>query len=146
MAITVKQFGKGLQAVLAGSVDLNSDTFKLTLHTNAWTPNQDTNDFYDDATNELATANGYTAGGVTLATPTLSYDSATQQVRWDVDDPSWTFTAAQTWRYAAIRKARGGAASADELIAYLDWATDQTVNGPYSIQIDPAGLLYWDVT
>lgn len=146
MAITPKWFGLGMKAIAAGSVDLDTDTFKLTLHTATYTPNQDTHDFYDDATNELATASGYTSGGVTLTGLALAYDATSQQVRWDFNDPSWTFTAAVTWRYGVIRKARGGAASADELVAYLDWGSSQTVSSPYSPQLDPAGLLYIDVT
>lgn len=146
MAIGVKQFGQGNLKMVTGSIDLDTDTFKLTLHTATWTPNQDTNDFYDDATNELATASGYTSGGVTLASVAVTYDSASQQVRFDVADPSWTFSANVTWRYGLVRKARGGAASADEVLAYLDWATSQTVSGTYTITIDANGLLYWDVT
>lgn len=146
MAITVKQFGLGMKFITIGSIDLDTDTFKLTLHTATWTPNQDTNDFYDDATNELATASGYTAGGVTLASIAVTYDSASQQVRFDVADPTWTFSGSVTWRYGLVRKARGGAASADEVLCYLDWATNQSVSGVYTITIDANGLLYWDVT
>lgn len=147
MAITPKVYGKGMQFTVIGSVDWDTDTFKLTLHTVTWTPNQDTNDFFDDATNELTTANGYTAGGVTLASLAVTYDSASQQVRWDFADPAWTFTGAGvTWRYGVVRKARGGVASADELLAYLDWGTSQTVSSQYTLVIDPTGLLYIDVT
>lgn len=146
MPVTPKWFGLGLKAVMGGTVDLDSDTIKMTLHTATYTPNQDTHDFFDDATNELSTANGYTAGGVTLAGKALSYDAASQQIRFDFDDPSWTLTGAITWRYAVIRKARGGAASADELIGYLDWGSSQTQSVPFSLAIDSAGLLYVDVT
>lgn len=51
-----------------------------------------------------------------------------------------------SWRYAVLQKIRGGAATADELIAYLDWGTTQTVSTAYTLQLDPAGLLYLDVT
>jgi hypothetical protein len=146
MAITPKWYGLGMKAIMGGAVDLDTDTLKLTLHTTTYTPNQDTHDFYDDATNELATASGYTAGGVTLASSVLSYDTATQQVRWDIGDPTWTFSASVTWRYGVIRKSRGGASSADELIAYLDWGASQTVSTAYTVTIDPTGLLYVDVT
>jgi hypothetical protein len=145
MAITPQWFGLGMKAVMAGSVDLDTDTFKLTLHTSTYSPNVDTHDFFDDATNELSTANGYTAGGVTLGTLALNYDATSHQVRWDFADPSWTFTGAVTWRYGVIRKARGGAASADELVCYLDWGSSQTVSSPYTLTIDANGLLYVDV-
>lgn len=129
-----------------GTIDWDTDTFKLTLHTSTYTLNQDTHDFYDDATNELATASGYTSGGVTLASVAVTYDSASQQVRVDWADPSWTFTGSVTWRYGVIRKARGGASSADELLAYLDWGGSQTVSTAYTLVVDSTGLLYVDVT
>ena len=45
-----------------------TDTIKCTLHTVTYSFAQDTDDFFNDATNELSTAGGYTAGGVTLGT------------------------------------------------------------------------------
>ena len=135
-------YGNGLLNVFKGNIDMDVDTFKVTLHGSGYTPLQDTDDYYNDATNELSTANGYTSGGATLTVASLTYDTATHQVRWDVSDPSWTFTGAQTWRYAVLRKARGGASSADELLAYLDPGASVTASGSYSITINAAGLLY----
>lgn len=43
-----------------------ANTFKLTLHTSTWTPNNGTDEVFADATNELATGFGYTAGGIAL--------------------------------------------------------------------------------
>ena len=63
MAITPHWYGLGLKAVLGGSVDLDTDTLKMTLHTSTYVPNIDTDDFYNDSTNELSTALGYTSGG-----------------------------------------------------------------------------------
>jgi hypothetical protein len=144
--MTVKWYGLGLLACLRNDVDLEADTLKLSLHTSTYAPNLDTDDFFNDATNELGATNGYTAGGVTLTGKALSYDAATDQVRFDFDDPSFPFTGAKTWRYAVLRKARGGAASADELIALIDFGADQTVSTAYALTVDPAGLLYIDVT
>lgn len=135
-------FGNGLLNLHKAKLDLSADTFKLSLHTNTFTPNQDTHDYRDDLTNELASGNGYTTGGVALTIASLTYDAATNQVRWDIADPSWTFTASKTWRWGVISKIRGGAASADELVAYLDPGVDVTASGAYSIQIDTLGLLY----
>lgn len=130
-----------------GSVDLDTDTFKLMLVDNSNAPDLDADDFRDDrTTGELANGSGYSTGGVTLASVAVTYDSASDQVRFDHADPSWTFTASKTWRYGDVYKSRGGAASADELVANLDWGADQTVNTAYTLQIDSAGLLYIDVT
>lgn len=124
-----------------GAIDLDTDTFKLMLTTATWTPNQDTNDFRDDVTNELAAANGYTTGGVTLASVTVTYDSATNEVRWDAADSTFNFTGSVTFRRGAFYKSRGGASSADELVGYIEWDSDQTVSTTYTIQWDPTGIL-----
>src|SRR5260370_37317578 len=54
------------QWVADGTFNLASDTFKITLHTNTYAPSL-SNQVYADLTNELATANGYTNGGATVA-------------------------------------------------------------------------------
>lgn len=141
MAVSASWYGKGLQAALMGGVDLDSDTIKVTLHTATYTPDQDAHDFFDDATNELATASGYTAGGVALASKAASYDTASNEVRLDADDVAWTFSGSVTFRYAVIRKARGGASSADELIGWVDFGSSQTVSVPFTIVWAATGLL-----
>jgi hypothetical protein len=139
LAVTAFWFGLGMSNMLNAAIDWDTDTVKVTLHTSAMTPNQDTWDFYDDVTNELATAGGYTAGGLSLTNKTRTYDTATNEVRLDADDPSWT-SATFTCRYAVFRKARGGAASADELIGYINFGADETVaSGTFTIVLDATG-------
>jgi hypothetical protein len=147
MAITVNWYGLGLLSLLDTPTDLEGVTVNLALVTDAYTPNRDTDDFRNDFTaSELANGNGYTTGGVTLTGVTWSYDAASDQVRLDCDDPSWTFTAAKTWRYGVGYIDTGGADSTDPLIFLLTWDSNQTVSTAYTLTIDTAGLLYLDVT
>jgi hypothetical protein len=44
-----------------------ANSFKWTLHTPTYVPGVSTHEVYADLTNELATANGYTAGGLARA-------------------------------------------------------------------------------
>ena len=110
------------QASGSGGVNLTSVTVKLMLVTSAYTPNQNTHDFRDDLGATEVSGTGYTAGGNTLSTVTVSMDGS-GNVTIDANDPAaWAqasggFTNA---RRAVIYVARGGAASADELIAYSD--------------------------
>ena len=46
----------------------------------------DTNEAFADATNELGTANGYTANGVALATKTVSYNATGNLTTFSADD------------------------------------------------------------
>ncbi len=147
MAITVKLYGLGMLKTVTGTIDWDTDTFKLMLVTDANAPDLDVDDFRDDrTTGEVANGAGYTTGGVTLASVAVTYDSASDQVRFDCADPSWTFTAGTTWRYGDIYKSRGGASSADELLANLTWDSNQTISTAYTLTIDSAGLLYVDCT
>lgn len=144
MAGTFHWYGLGLQKLVTGSIDLDTDTFKMLLTTSAYTPNQDTHDFRDDVTNEV-TGTGYTAGGVTLSGVAVSYDTATNQVRVSWSDPTWP-SSTITARTAVIYKSRGGASSADELLAYCTEAADvSTTAGTLTVDL-PNPTLYITVS
>jgi len=115
------------------NVDLSSGTYKIFLTTSAHTPNQDTHDFRDDASGSEVTGTLYTAGGVTV-TVTRTYDGASNEIRVAVADAVWGPGATIAFRNAHLYKSLGGAASADPLIAYIAYASDQSViNGTLTI-------------
>jgi hypothetical protein len=109
-----------------GAIDFDTDTFKVMLVTSSYTPNKDTNDKRDDVTNEV-TGTGYTAGGVTSAC-TVTKDTANDKVTLGFAAASWS-TATITARGAVYYKSRGGASSADELVAYVDFGGDVASTG-----------------
>lgn len=131
-------YGLGLLAVVKGAVDLDTDTFKLMLTTSTYTPNIDTHDFRDDVTNEVGASGSYAAGGATLAGVAVTYDAASNQIRTKWTDPAFT-SATITARTAVIYKSRGGAASADELLAYCTESADVTSTaGTFTVDLpDP---------
>lgn len=104
---------------IAKAVDMSSPpTVKVSLHTSAYTPNQDTHEVFADATNELATANGYTAGGGTLASPTFTRASAV--VTYDAADFVWSVvTANLVARFAVLRLSGTFNALVDPLIGWI---------------------------
>lgn len=101
-AMTTLVYAGGFRAALGGGVsggrDLDSDTFKLTLHTSTYTPTV-THAFQSDLTNELSTAGGYTSGGLTIAAPTLTSTAAN----------SWAVTAATSTAYSVGQVVRPSA-------------------------------------
>ena len=125
MAGTWKWYGNGLLNVMKGAIDLDTDTFKLMLTTSTYTPDQDAHDFRNDVTNEVGASGTYAAGGATLAGVSVTYDTATNEARVAWTSPSFT-GATITARTAVIYKSRGGASTADELVAYCTEATDVT--------------------
>ena len=85
--------------------DLVGATIKLSLHTSAYTPNVGTggHSLASNLTNELPTGGGYTAGGITLASPTKT--AVTGGYKFSTANAQWTATGSgiPTWRYAVLR-------------------------------------------
>lgn len=75
----------------ASQMDYLTDVIKCTLHTATYVPLRNTHDKFADATNELTTANGYTAGGITIAGKTMV--QGTTITTFDMDDTTVTWTA-----------------------------------------------------
>lgn len=146
MAITVAFFGLTMEKIaeqVGNDVNYLTGTVKHSLHTATWTPDRDVNDFFDDATNELS-GSGYAQQ--TLASKTITYDTASDQVRWDAADVTFSFSASSTWRYGVIFVDTAGAASTDPLYGLLTWDSNQTVSTTYTLQWDPAGIFFIDTT
>ncbi len=114
-------FNRALELWARGSIDFDTDTFRVSLHTSAYTPDKDAHDFFNDVTNEVV-GTGYTAGGA-VATITVNLDTANDRLDITLGGASWT-TSTITARKAVYRKSRGGAASADELIGVNDFGAD----------------------
>lgn len=149
MALTVTWYGLGMQHIL--KQDTNSDLevadLFLALVTSSYTPDRDTDEFWSTpVTNELATGSGYTTNGFDVTGATYSYDTASDQVRLDFGDPSWTFTGSKTWRYGVLYERTSASDATRKLFALIDWGSDQTVSTPYTLTLNAAGLLAVDVT
>lgn len=113
-----------------GNIIPGTHTFRMSLHTSAYVPNKDHNRF-DDVTNEVANGNGYTTGGE-IVTITVTQDDANDRTSISFSAPSWP-TSSISAAYGVVRRARGGAASADELIAVLDFGgTVTSTNGTFA--------------
>jgi hypothetical protein len=123
--------------IMNGAIDLDTDTIKVMLVTSSYTPSA-AHTKRSDITNEVS-GTGYTALGKTITTPTVTNVSTIGV--FDGDDLAWT-TSTITARGAVIFKSRGGASSADELIAYLDFTTDKvSTAGTFTISWNASGIL-----
>ena len=117
--------------MLRGLIDVDSVTVRVMLTTSAYTEDKDTHTKRSNVTNEV-TGTGYTAGGV-VSTVTVTKDNATDRVTISLGAVSWA-NATLTARKAVYYVARGGAASADELIAVNDFGSDVTAtNATFSL-------------
>lgn len=117
-------YNSALYDALNGDIDYGADAFKVMLVTSAYTPNKDTHLKRSSVTNEVAASGSYAAGGGTV-TVTVTNDTANDRQDISLGGTSFT-TATITARAAVYYKARGGASSADELVAYIDFGSDIT--------------------
>lgn len=108
-----------------GNIDLDTVPVKAMLVASSYTESKDTHTKRSDVTGEVS-GTGYTAGGATSAV-TIAKDTATDRVVITLGAVSWpsaTFAA----RKAVYYVSRGGASSADELIACDDFGSDVTAS------------------
>jgi hypothetical protein len=139
MAVSAKFYGNAFVSAFNKKIDFDSDTIKVALCTSSYTPDQDAHDFFNDITNEV-TGTGYTAGGATLTSASITYTGASNVLKLDGDDTSWA-SSTITARYAIIYDATPGTAATNPLIAYVDFGADVTSTaGTFTISWDAAGI------
>lgn len=105
-----------------GNIDADTDTFYCMLTTSGYVEDKDAHTKRSNVTNEVAASGAYVAGGF-AATVTVTKDTANDRVDISlgaISIPSATITA----RKAVYYKRRGGAATADELVAVVDFGAD----------------------
>lgn len=113
-----------------GNLIPGTHDFRMLLATASYSPNKD-HAKRDAVTNEVANGNGYVTKGQPV-TLTITTDNANDRTSVSFSEPSWadaTFTA----RYGVVYRDRGGASTADELVATLDFGADVTAtSGTFS--------------
>ncbi|KAI5914617.1 hypothetical protein [Thauera sp. 2A1] len=117
-------FNSAIRDEAVGNIDYDTDAFGVMLLTSAATPNKDTWAKRSDVTNEVV-GTGYTAGGATVTVTVGAVDTANDRVDITLGGNTWA-NASITARYAVYFKKRGGAATADELVAVNDFGADVT--------------------
>jgi hypothetical protein len=139
MAVTAKIYGLAHKSAWNKEIDFDSDTIKVMLCTSAYTPDQDAHQYKSSVTNEV-TGTGYTAGGATLTSPTVTYNAGTNTLTLDGADTSWA-SSTITARYAVIYDATPASDATRPLIAYTDFGSDVTSTaGSFAITWDAAGI------
>lgn len=125
-----------VEDIARGNVDFDTDSFKMMLVDNTYTPSQSHSKRSDYEGDEVS-GTGYTAGGqavaVTVSRSNGVASMAFANTTWSGAGPGWTA------RRAVIYKDRGGLSSADEVVAVIDFGSDQTTNGTdFVVQLSSA--------
>ena len=124
MAVTIKLYNLAIDRVVRGNTDFDAVTVKCMLVSSSYTFSQ-THDFRDDITNEV-TGTGYTAAGAASAV-TVTTEGGSNRTKIALGAVVWDATGGTlTARQAIYYVSRGGASSADELIACVTSDADVT--------------------
>lgn len=145
-AVTAFMFGVPVKNQYDGTsvVDWDTDTIKVALLT-AYSENQDTHDFFNDASGAEITGTGYTAGGASLGSKTATYDTASDQTRLDAADTTWTTSTLSSTECVVYKDT--GTGSTSPLIGFVDFGgTVSTTAGTFQITWDSTGIIVIDVT
>ena len=125
--------------LLGGLVDLDTDTIKVAL-VNGYTFNVDNNHGYADFSANEITATGYSAGGATLASLTITTNDGSDYGKWDAADVTWSSLATAGISAALIYDDSMTAPVADGLLAEVEIGTNSN-GGNYTIQWNAGGIV-----
>jgi hypothetical protein len=128
MTITAKMYGNYVVALHNKEVDWVDDTVAVTLHTATYTPDQDVHDYQNDLTNEVAATGGYTTGGKTLLSKTITYTAGTNTITLDAADLQWA-SSTITARTAVITDTSPATSATRPLIGYQQSDVDISSTG-----------------
>lgn len=136
-------YSKAKEYMPNGTIDVDSHTFKVQLHTSSYSPNLNTHTVRADLTNELATANGYTAGGATLGSITWSSSSGT--ATFDAADTTWTASGGSITARNAVIYDDTPSSPLDPLLGYVLLDTTPadvtaTDGNPFTLQWNASGI------
>ena len=122
-----------------GGIDFDTDTIKVMLLTDSHSTNIDTQEFIDDVSANEVSATGYTSGGATLGSVTVSVDNTDNEGVVDASDVTWS-SSTITARYYVIYKDTGTAGTSP--IAFIgDFGSNKSSSsGDFTIQWDSEGV------
>jgi len=139
MAITFTLYGELSLTLPNKEIALTDGNVKLSLHTNSYSPNKDTDKYFSSATNEVTNGSGYTTGGVALSNPTLTYVAGTHTGTFDADDAAW-LALTKTFRYAVLRYNTGNSATS-ALIGWVNFGADENIsNQNFTVVWNASGI------
>lgn len=136
-----KLYGSVIAKAFNKEIDFDSDTIKVALFTSSYTPNQDTHAYYSDVVSNEVSGTGYTAGGASLSSKTVTYDGANNVTIFDAADVTWS-SSTITARYAIIYDDTPSTNATKPLLGYVDFTSDQSSNaGNFTLTWDATGII-----
>lgn len=130
-----------------GSIDLDGNTWRMSLFTSASNAATATLSVISEVTNEVAEANGYSSSGKALSGVTWATGASASEMRFDSTAVIWTATGGTipNAKIAVIWK-EGASAGARKLMAYSLLSTSQfTIGSGNTLTVTPSANGYWEL-
>lgn len=148
MAETAVAYAKFFKSVANKEVNLTSDTWKILLLSNSYTPDTSgTGHQYksDLGANEI-TGTGYTAGGITLASLTLTWDGTNGRWVWaSTTTPQWTSATFSAY-YAAVYDSTPSTDATRNLATLINFGGVKSPSaGNFTINWPATGIAYCNI-
>lgn len=116
---TFTLYSPAVKSISQAAINLSSDTIIMALVTSAYTPSDAHSAWSSASATEVATGNGYTAGGIALTSQTNNLAGAV--VTFTSSAVTWASPFSATCKYALlVKRAAGALAGTDLLIGYVD--------------------------
>jgi hypothetical protein len=138
MATSIKIYDQARLDIFDSTIDLDADTIKVALLNNSATFTAANTVFSDVSTNELSGGNGYTSGGATLGSKTVTKSGST--VTFDAADVTWTASGGDIG--PAYKAVFYDTTLSNRLIAFLDLDGAKTANNgtPLNLVWNASGI------
>jgi hypothetical protein len=124
------------EELMKGLIDMDGHTFKIML-VSGYTPNIDSHNGYSDVSANEISGSGYTAGGATLASLTVTKDTTNDRAAWDAADTTWNNLNAGTPSHAI---AYDDSHASKCLVGYWEVTTPSN-GGNYTLQFGSNGIV-----
>lgn len=138
MAYTTHMYGPAQVCAWNKEVDLNTDTIKVML-VNGYTYSK-THQYKDVSVTNESSGSGYTAGGATIASCTISFDGGTNRATFDgADVTAWSSNTAVATGAVIYNDTPS---SNKPLLFYIDFGGTQV---PLGLQFSADGIHYINI-
>lgn len=126
-------------------VDWLTGVINYALVLTAYVPDYDVHDFWNDVSANETTGTNYVTKGVILAGKTVTYDTATDEIRLDAGDAVYT-TVTVVCRYGVCFENTAGADTTDPLLVLHDLGAQSVTAATLTVQFDATGVAKIDTT
>ena len=141
MAVLANFYSLGLKDCLVGSgtVALQQTNMGAVLMT-GYSFDQDNHHFLTSVMANEISGTGYTTLGATVTGSTVTYDSASNEIRWTFSNPTWTSASFSASQMAVYYRSAGGTTTTWPLLMYVEFGATQTVaSGTFQYVVPATG-------